>query len=588
MLRNSLLFKVVAMMLAVTVIPFFFFNLISYRSTSNLVEERVIEMNQKLMAVGMNNVIHYFDQLNHLPVPWYIDKNMENDLRSSEPSFEQSNNIENQVQLTLTALPEIKKARFVSSMSGKEYVRQDQTTLGFSAIDHESELNFNEAFPDFSAKIVEDQPFLLIHKVLTDFPKPTHLGELTLYVAFSEFKRIHQSLLTRSNEGIFLFFGKDQFPLYAYYEKPVDHVNMKLLSKLSNQTQTSGFAETNIIDHDKGIVVYTKSDFKGIPLTMAKFIPINNITEIAKKSLYKTLFVQFLTFLLIIIASLIFTYSIVTPIKRLIRNINNIQYGNFKLQRGKPRSDELGFLEGRFHNMADRLNEMINQDYRQRIELSTAQIKMLQAQINPHFLYNTLQFISTLALRHQVPEIHERITELGSILRYSFDMGTEEVSLSMEIDHLNDYFSIQASRFKNKLHYSINCDAACQSIIIPKLILQPLVENSIIHGIEQGKGIGTIEVTARRKDHTLYIEVADNGRGLDDATMQNLSALFYSEDLYQRKHHSIGLLNVLFRLRLKYGERFEWIIHSSPYERTAIQLSISLEEEEWNEGFDRR
>src|SRR5690606_37301992 len=115
-----------------------------------------------------------------------------------------------------------------------------------------------------------------------------------------------------------------------------------------------------------------------------------------------------------------------------------------------------------------------------------------QAQINPHFLYNTLQSIGTMALRHGVPEVRDKLAELGAIMRYSMDIKSETVQLKKEIEHIEQYLSLQIGRFKNKLSYTLTCPPEAMCIEVPKMILQPLVENSIVQGLERGTGTGTL------------------------------------------------------------------------------------------------
>src|SRR5690606_7900640 len=153
-----------------------------------------------------------------------------------------------------------------------------------------------------------------------------------------------------------------------------------------------------------------------------------------------SLAIPFLTTGIVLICALLLSYVLIAPVKRLVRNIAKVQAGDFDMPLPAPaRRDELGVLEHRFHAMVRGLDDLMNREYRSRLELTTARLKMLQAQINPHFLYNSLQSIGTLALRQGAHDVNDKIAELGAIMRYSMDLQTESVPLQREIEHIEHY-----------------------------------------------------------------------------------------------------------------------------------------------------
>ncbi|MDF2963424.1 MAG: hypothetical protein K0S39_5159, partial [Paenibacillus sp.] len=271
------------------------------------------------------------------------------------------------------------------------------------------------------------------------------------------------------------------------------------------------------------------------------------------------------------------SFATMAPIKRLLRSIAMVEKGNFDVNLTTGRKDELGVLEIRFQTMIRNIDDLMNREYRNRLELATAQLKMLLAQINPHFLYNTLQSIGTLALRHGSPEINEKITELGAILRYSMDLKTEVVPLQKEVEHIEHYLSLQMGRFKNKLSYTLSSPKETYSIRIPKLILQPIVENCIIHGFEKGGGSGTLHIAIELDHKLLSIRVIDNGKGFDPMRIEQIQQEYGNFQLLSGQEGGIGLINVLHRLRLFYGQNFEWDITSVPFVETVIALQITID-----------
>jgi two-component system sensor histidine kinase YesM len=169
------------------------------------------------------------------------------------------------------------------------------------------------------------------------------------------------------------------------------------------------------------------------------------------------------------------------------------------------------------------------------------------------------------------------------------DFRSDVVMLSMEIRHIEDYMSIQLGRFKNKLTFDMTCPPEAASIEVPKMLLQPLIENSIVHGIEQGRGYGNIRLEIElnpqeESEHkALLIRVIDNGKGIPAEKIAEIRSEYLANKLHYGQN-GIGLINVLQRLRLRYGSHFSWEVTSVPYEATVISLSIGLEQD--GEGKD--
>lgn len=325
-----------------------------------------------------------------------------------------------------------------------------------------------------------------------------------------------------------------------------------------------------------GVFIYVRDQYNDLPLTMVKFIPAAAVNESANRTLNRSLIIQFIAVAFVLVLASILSYVTISPVKRLLRSIARVETGNFEVEPVKGRKDELGVLEHRFHAMIGNLDDLMNREYRYRLELSTARLKMLQAQINPHFLYNTLQSIGTLALRHGSEEISDKVAELGAILRYSMDFETETVPLQKEIQHIEHYLSLQTGRFKNKLSYTLTCPPEALQVQVPKMMLQPLVENSIVHGMEKGRGSGTLHIAIEMLPEQLCLRVMDNGKGMDVEVIQRIRREYAARLLHTGQERGIGLINVLQRLRLLYEQGFDWDIQSVPYEATVITLHIPI------------
>ena len=234
------------------------------------------------------------------------------------------------------------------------------------------------------------------------------------------------------------------------------------------------------------------------------------------------------------------------PIRSLNSAMAAVEEGNLDIQVEVPGTDEISQLSGRFNRMTQRLRVNLEDSLRQQQELGDAQIRMMQAQLNPHFLYNTLDTMKWLGKINQVPEVATISADLADILRSSIS-GGEFVELREELKLLERYVEIQSIRFPHKFEYNTQVDRELLDVLVPKLMLQPLVENAIIHGFEDGSH-GHISLTAERSGEEIILTIRDDGCGMSPESMER----FLTRQAPGSGHH-LGLYNVDAILRLHYG-----------------------------------
>ncbi|TXK84919.1 sensor histidine kinase [Paenibacillus sp. N3.4] len=576
-LKRNLLAKLLLGLLLAVVLPFSLSNLITYQSTSRSVEAQFIELNQKTMDIAMSNVKRYFDELNRLSVSFYFDATLMGYLRSKESTPSEMLYITDQVANLYHNRTDFRAVQFISVFTGQTFTHFDNTQLGnaFPYVGAATPL-LRETIDERSYEVIatEREHLLVMHKQIVDYPREDVLGFVSLYIGQKELEKLIKPLSDSSNgEAVFLYLHNDSKLLYTSME-----AGKTSREGASVIPRSDGIhATTGSMNGQAGVYISVKDQYLNLPLTLVKFVPDTVINESANRTLQFSLWVQVTSLGIVALVASVLAVRAINPLKRLIRNMAQVESGNFHLARKVTgRMDEIGVLEMRFGHMVGKLDELINKEYRNRLELSTAKLKMLQAQINPHFLYNALQSIGTLALRHRVPEISEKIAALGAILRYSMDFKTEVVPLYKEIGHIEHYLSLQTGRFKNKLSYMLSCTDSSLDIPVPKMMLQPLVENSIVHGIENGNGSGTIHISIELKTE-LIIRVMDTGKGMDEETLSAIRLEYESRNVNGLEQGGIGLLNVLNRMQLYYGSGFHWEMNSTPYKATIIALYIPIE-----------
>lgn len=223
------------------------------------------------------------------------------------------------------------------------------------------------------------------------------------------------------------------------------------------------------------------------------------------------------------------------------------------------------------------VGKLMQNEYSALIVKKQAEIDALQSQINPHFLYNTLETIRGQAVHCGAKDIAEMTKALAGIFRYSISRRGSEICLEEELNNIDSYIKIQQIRFNNKFDLQKQVDADTLDIKIPKLIIQPIVENALIHALEPKKGFGTIIIRAFRTAGKLIIIVKDDGLGMPIDKMKQLNKTFEKTDFLQEEtERSVGLENVNARIKLIYGNDYGVTVISTPSIGTSVTLTLGL------------
>lgn len=291
-----------------------------------------------------------------------------------------------------------------------------------------------------------------------------------------------------------------------------------------------------------------------------------------------------LLLLIVTVTGLIYWYSkdFSSRVELLVQKFRCAETGDLSVGEEIGGSDEIAVLDQQFNRMLKKLDQLIKTSYVQELENKEAQLKNLQLQINPHFLYNTLETISSIAAVKQVFVVCDICGKLGEIFRYSLgkDYG-EMVPLEQEMKHIKNYMFIQEIRHGDRLQVFYNIDVDAMHVYIPRFILQPIVENAISHGLGNLTSVGTLEISAFEKKDRLYIQIGDDGEGMEAEKVAEIVRFINTAKPVEGKKN-IGIRNVNQRIKLACGEQYGITIESTPYQgsRFTIQLPIMREGEE--------
>lgn len=275
---------------------------------------------------------------------------------------------------------------------------------------------------------------------------------------------------------------------------------------------------------------------------------------------------------LTILFSFIVSLRIAKPIKLLRDTIKVVEQGNFDIQVKIERSDEIGELGKDFNIMVQKIKELLQLIIEEQQNKRKSELKALQAQINPHFLYNTLDSVIWMAEDKQHQQVIEMVAALAKLFRISISGGREIISIGEEVEHVRQYLIIQKMRYKDKLDYEIRVPPELFPYRTVKIILQPLVENAIYHGIKHSSAKGEIIVDGRLKDGKIELLVKDNGVGMSPEVLAKLKEIPYGKNF--DKKGGVGIHNVDERIKLYFGKEYGIDFFSKEGEGTEVRIRL--------------
>lgn len=335
----------------------------------------------------------------------------------------------------------------------------------------------------------------------------------------------------------------------------------------------------------KYLVSYLKSESND-ELTYYNILPYESIAQKTEelRSLVTILFVAL--FVIVIIATRITAHSITKPLAALTEKIKMVQRGSFDVpdtHHSFANMDETGQLHRNFRIMLEKINELFTENYQKQIVIKETEYKALEAQINPHFLYNTLDTINWMAHINKQSQIAEMVEALGQMFRSIISKKKQLITLEEELQIVKDYITIQRHRFNERLIFKLKADQEAMQALIPKLTIQPLVENAIQHALEMMSEPCTIEVAVQLLSppaddfsvREIKIMIRDNGPGMEQEVLQGLR-----NGEVRSKKAGIGMSNINERLAIMFGEQYQTRIDSQLNRGTSITIILPYKEGE--------
>ncbi len=316
------------------------------------------------------------------------------------------------------------------------------------------------------------------------------------------------------------------------------------------------------------------------PITNWNFVvtqPKKEVLQEVKRIGLMTILLMGICILVIVSFTWVAASKFTKPLETLSQSMTRLEKGDFTQKVSFKGSDEIGNLGHRYDGMVKRIKGLIDDVYSLKLKQREAEMKALQAQINPHFLYNTLNTICWTAQRQGSDKIADMTYALSQVFRISLNDGKDFIEIGQEMELVKNYLYLQEIRFKPRLEYEVSVDKAIKSVLIPNLLIQPFVENAVIHGIEPSDGRGFIHVATSLKDEFIVVSITDNGAGMNEEKLRMLqSGLMEKQNGSPNSRLGYAITNIKERLQLIYRDQAKLNFHSVADQGTLVEIYIPL------------
>jgi two-component system sensor histidine kinase YesM len=374
--------------------------------------------------------------------------------------------------------------------------------------------------------------------------------------------------------GYLMVIDENGEEIYSPPEPLTNDIPKRILKK----EESGAFSEE--VDGNKLQFIYQKQPFTNWT-TVGIFSSEESVIEVRTIHLYVICFVFFVC-LFGVTASYYLANSMSKPIVQLMSFMKKVESGNLRIRYQGDRLDEIGMLGRSFNKMTAKINSLLILTERQERQKRDAELRSLQAHIKPHFLYNTLDTINWMARKRGAEDVAEVVASLSSLFRIGLSKGNDIILLKEEMAHIQSYLTIQKARYRDKLHYTIHVDSGINDVMILKIVLQPIVENAIYHGIKERRGSGHVTINVKEENGCLVLAVRDDGKGIPvdklEELRQKMDSL-YKKDEEKGKpvNFGYGMMNVQARIKLTYGDQYGLTIDSELGKGTEVKIHLPLQ-----------
>jgi two-component system, sensor histidine kinase YesM len=566
--------KLIIFLLLVTVLPFGTAITVTYFYTTKSLNEQSVSTNYDLIVKGKEELTVYLNdvaQMSSVPYRYTPFMNVMRNGVSSNLAVNQEE-VRRVLAYLFNTRPEIEQmhlyihegkepyTNYHSRISGRAtyenifshpYYGPLTAIEGYSLIEPPHEIySYNNISVIPNSQKVN---VLSFHNVIRDVPLADVLGFLSIDINLSRISAIADRLYTKDVEDLYIMNEKGMI-IYSSNGNEIGKENKQKWFEQVKREPEGGKSFEWKDEQFSGVIVHEKFTDSFKDWSIVKRTPYDVLYKGARETAIINILIGLATLVFALLGTMFVSFKLTAPIKVLIGNMKKVEKGEFKADFESLGTDEIGMLGRHFKLMIAKIEELIEREYKLEIENKASQLRVLQSQINPHFLYNAFQSIGTLALKLNAVPVYSLLTSLSTIMRYSMNMKDDIVPFASELNHVKSYLSLQKQRFDEQFEFELNVEEAVKEVHVPKMILQPIVENCFKHGFDQRIEKAWIQIEAfYENDNRVQINVKDNGMGPSEEQLEKIrQELFHGISKEDKQRETIGLKNIYDRLRIYY------------------------------------
>lgn len=584
MIRTSVSARILARILVV-IVPFSLVSIsIAWKTSNDILLADRTTSEKRLVYLGAKNLETYFSQVNSELLSPYLANNFVANLGKKSLDYAGTTQNERTLMSLLVSRPEFEYLYFYNVRSQTLFSMSKQTSAYHAFPEGGSQDWISDALMSHDGLaleppglfvnlkgigVVSDNRVFVMSRRIFDIETNEPLAVLALAVSAQRMLGVLDTIRS-GNETLGLYDGTRTF-----FSDTGDPAMQQGLVSFARQASSVPEQVEQVVRTISGKTYLMSKVLLFHGLRLVKAVPFSLILASASTTLGVNLVFLIVLALALPLIVYVTVFRLLSPLKKLAGAMERVGAGDLAVEPPGPnevsRRDEIGVLSRGFHTMVASLDRHIDEEFKARIQTQEAQLRALQTQINPHFIFNTLQAMGALALRHKANDLYDVSTNLAAILRYSLRPTTTPSTVGEEILNLRKYMEIQILRFGERLTMEWDLDDTLTGTIIPGLILQPIVENAIVHNLEASRRNLRLTVTTERGPQKSLISVHDDGLGVNQEKLAALQNELGGPSILEADQH-IGLPNVAERLRIFFSGEARLELHSARESGTTVNL----------------
>lgn len=547
---------------------YFFVEKVIERSTSQSVNQTLVQANE--------TIEYYLRDLVNVAAVLNVNEQFKNMIKLEDEPLSQYEKIKNEYAITnlLSSIVNTKReiysvavftdrSTYVSGSGNLDGMRK---TGWFKSIREEKA---DKIFIANNSIFISSQPKYVYSLACTlkDITNGKRLGVVVVNLDDKIIRRVLDKIDFGSKSSIFMLDQSNQI-VYSRENNLLQNVDKKILDLINKGSDHT----IQRIDGEKYFIIMHTSSYSNWNIVW--FIPYKVLIAKAVEIRNTIFLITIICIAVAFVISLTLASNITIPIKHLITDMNRVQQGDLAVRVNYRNFYELGQLSDNFNNMITEIKGLIQKVYDEQNAKRKAEIRVLETQINPHFLYNTLDSIKWVAILQKAENVGSMITSLVKLLQISLSGGSEFIDVAHELEHVKNYLEIQQFRYNDRFDAVFDIPDEILKYKTLKVILQPLVENALFYGIEPKKVKGTITISGGIEGDTLFLIVKDDGVGMDCSSIEDL--LKRQKDSKNRMYKGIGIRNIDERIKLYFGNEFGVEFLSESGKGTQVKIRLPL------------